>query len=57
MLRNPLQLYLAVALIYIAINSCLSGLAGYLEGRHRHTVAKTPVAPTTTGVETGMGTL
>ncbi|HEX8306109.1 MAG TPA: amino acid ABC transporter permease [Jatrophihabitans sp.] len=54
-LRNPLQLYLAVALIYIVINSLLSGLAGYLEGRQRHTSGQTPVAPTQ--VEAGMGTL
>jgi glutamate transport system permease protein len=54
-LRNPLQLYLAVALIYIVINSLLSGLAGYLEGRQRHTSGRTPVAPTQ--VEAGMGTL
>jgi glutamate transport system permease protein len=53
-LRNPLQLYLAVALIYIVINSCLSGLAGYVEGRQRRTSGRTPVAPTQ--VEAGMGT-
>ena len=54
-LRNPLQLYLAVALIYIVINSLLSALAGYVEGRQRHTSGRTPVAPTQ--VETGMGVL
>ncbi|HEX8767241.1 MAG TPA: amino acid ABC transporter permease [Jatrophihabitans sp.] len=54
-LRNPLQLYLAVALVYIVINSCLSGLAGYVEGRQRRTSARTPVEPTQ--VEAGMGTL
>jgi glutamate transport system permease protein len=54
-LRNPLQLYLAVALVYIAINSCLSALAGYVEGRQRRTSGRTPVAPTQ--VETGMGVL
>lgn len=52
-LRNPLQLYLAVAVVYIVINSALSALAGYLEGRQRRTSARTPVAPTQ--VETGMG--
>lgn len=54
-LRNPLQLYLAVALIYIVINSALSALAGYVEGRQRHTTAKAPV--TGAQVETGMGAL
>jgi glutamate transport system permease protein len=54
-LRNPLQLYLAVALVYILINSALSALAGYVEGRQRRTSARTPVAPTQ--VETGMGVL
>jgi glutamate transport system permease protein len=52
-LRNPLQLYVLVALIYIVINSCLSALAGYLEGRQRRTSGKTPIA--VTQVETGMG--
>jgi glutamate transport system permease protein len=52
-LRNPLQLYLLVALVYILINSLLSALAGYLEGRQRRTSGKTPVA--VTQVETGMG--
>jgi glutamate transport system permease protein len=54
-LRNPLQLYLSVALIYIVINSCLSGLAGYVEGRQRRTSGKTPIA--VTQVETGLGAL
>jgi glutamate transport system permease protein len=54
-LRNPLQLYLAVALIYIVINSLLSGLAAYIEGRQRHTSGRAPVAPTQ--VEAGMGAL
>ncbi|MEO6503180.1 MAG: amino acid ABC transporter permease [Jatrophihabitantaceae bacterium] len=53
-LRNPLQLYLAVALIYILINSALSALAGYVEGRQRRT-GKAPV--TSTPVETGVGVL
>ena len=52
-LRNPLQLYLAVALIYIVINSCLSALAGYVEGRQRRTSGRAPIA--VTQVETGMG--
>jgi glutamate transport system permease protein len=52
-LRNPLQLYLLVALIYIVINSLLSALAGYLEGRQRHTSGKAPVA--VAEVETGLG--
>jgi glutamate transport system permease protein len=52
-LRNPLQLYLAVALIYIVINSLLSALAGYVEGRQRRTSGRPPVA--VTQVETGLG--
>ena len=49
-LDNPIQLYLVVALIYIAINSCLSALAGYLEGRQRRTVGTSAVlAPTEKG--------
>jgi glutamate transport system permease protein len=52
-LRNPLQLYLAVALIYIVINSLLSALAGYVEGRQRRTSGRAPVA--LTEIETGMG--
>ena len=52
-LRNPLQLYILVALVYIVINSCLSALAGYLEGRQRRTSGKTQVA--VTQVETGIG--
>ena len=54
-LNNPLQLYLAVALVYIVINSLLSGLASYVEGRQRRTSGRTPVAPTQ--VETGLGAL
>ena len=38
-LNNPIQLYLAVALIYIVINSALSLLAGWLERRQRRTVS------------------
>lgn len=49
-LNNPLQMYLAIALIYIVINSLLSLLAGYVEGRQRRTVGTTAVlAPTETG--------
>lgn len=54
-LNNPLQVYIAVALVYIAINSLLSGLASYVEGRQRRTSGRTPVAPTQ--VETGLGTV
>jgi glutamate transport system permease protein len=54
-LDNPLQMYLAVALVYIVINSLLSGLASYVEGRQRRTSGRTPVAPTQ--VETGLGTV
>ncbi len=49
-LNNPLQMYLAIALIYILINSLLSLLAGYLEGRQRRTVGSSAVlAPTEKG--------
>jgi glutamate transport system permease protein len=49
-LDNPIQLYVAIALVYIAINSCLSLLAGYLEGRQRRTVGTTAaLAPTEAG--------
>ncbi len=49
-LNNPLQMYLAIALIYIVINSLLSLLAGYLEGRQRRTVGSTAaLAPTEKG--------
>jgi glutamate transport system permease protein len=49
-LNNPLQMYVAVALVYIAINSALSALAGYLEGRQRRTVGSSAtLAPTETG--------
>ena len=52
-LDNPIQLYLFVALIYIVINSSLSLLAGYVEGRARRTTGSGPVAPG--HVESGMG--
>jgi glutamate transport system permease protein len=49
-LNNPIQLYLAVALIYVVINSLLSALAGYLERRQRRTVGSSPtLAPTEQG--------
>ncbi len=54
-LDNPLQIYLAVALIYIIINSLLSGLACFVEARQRRTSAHAPVAPNQ--VETGLGTV
>ncbi|MEO7261011.1 MAG: amino acid ABC transporter permease [Jatrophihabitantaceae bacterium] len=54
-LDNPLQVYLAVALVYIVINSLLSALASYVEGRQRRTSGRTPIAPTQ--VETGLGAL
>ena len=54
-LRNPLQIYIAVALVYIVINSLLGALAGYVEGRQRRTSARAPVAQNQ--VETGLGTL
>ena len=49
-LNNPLQMYLAIALIYIAINSLLSALASYVESRQRRTVGSTAaLAPTEKG--------
>jgi glutamate transport system permease protein len=49
-LKNPLQLYLFIALIYIVINSLLSLLARYVEGRQRRTLGTTPtIAPTEKG--------
>jgi glutamate transport system permease protein len=37
-LNNPIQLYVAIALVYIVINLALSRLAGYLESRQRRTI-------------------
>ncbi len=49
-LNNPLQMFLAIALIYIVINSLLSALAGYLESLQRRTIGTTvALAPTETG--------
>ncbi len=49
-LNNPLQMYLAIALIYILINSLLSLLASYVEGRQRRTVGSSAtLAPTEAG--------
>ncbi len=49
-LNNPIQLYLAIALIYIVINSALSLLAGYLEQRQRRSVGSSAaLAPTEKG--------
>jgi glutamate transport system permease protein len=49
-LNNPLQMFLAVALIYIVINSLLSALASYLESRQRRTIGSSAtLAPTESG--------
>lgn len=49
-LGNPIQLYVFVALIYIAINFALSMLASYVEGRQRRTVgSSSTLAPTEKG--------
>lgn len=49
-LNNPLQMFLAVALVYIVINALLSALASYLEGRQRRTVGTSAtLAPTEAG--------
>ena len=47
-LNNPLQMYLAVGLVYIVINACLTVLAGWLERRiARKRRGAAYVAPTT----------
>jgi glutamate transport system permease protein len=49
-LNNPLQMYLAVALVYIVINAALTALAGWLERRQRRTVGSSAtLAPTEKG--------
>ncbi|MBC7372750.1 MAG: amino acid ABC transporter permease [Frankiales bacterium] len=53
-LNNPIQMYVAVALVYIVINGSLSVLASFVEGRQRRTRGTTQ-APSTMAIETGMG--
>ena len=49
-LNNPLQMYLAIGLIYIVINSLLTALAGWLERRQRRTIGTSAMmAPTEKG--------
>ena len=49
-LDNPLQMYVAVALIYIVLNGSLSLLASYLEGRQRRKGVSAPtIVPTEAG--------
>ena len=49
-LNNPMQMYLAVALVYIVINACLTALAGWLEQRQRRTIGSSAtMAPTEKG--------
>jgi glutamate transport system permease protein len=55
LLNNPIQLYLVIALIYIVINSALSLLAGYVEGRQRRTTGKVPAGQVPSGIEQGGG--
>ena len=43
-LNNPIQMYVAVALIFIVINGALSLLASYVEGRQRRTTGTRPPA-------------
>ena len=52
-LDNPIQMYVAVALVFIVVNGSLSLLAGYLEGRQRRTRGTS--SPSTKTIETGMG--
>lgn len=47
-LNNPLQMYVAVALVYIVINGCLSLLASYVEGRQRR-ITSARLAPAEAG--------
>jgi glutamate transport system permease protein len=54
-LNNPLQMYLAVGLVYIVINACLTILAGWLERRQRRTVGS-GAAAAPVNVEMGQGT-
>lgn len=53
-LDNPIQVYVVVAAIYIAINLALGRLASWLEGRTRRRTADVVVAPDQ--VETSLGT-
>ena len=53
-LNNPLQMYLAVALVYIVINACLTALAGWLERRQRRVVGAAAAQPLV-NVEMGQG--
>ena len=49
-LNNPLQMFLAIAIVYIVINSMLSALAGFLESRQRRKVGSSAtLAPTEAG--------
>ena len=50
-LNNPLQMYLAVALVYIVINACLTALAGWLERRQRRVAGPAGPAPVTVEME------
>ena len=50
-LNNPLQMYLAVALVYIVINACLTALAGWLERRQRRVDGPAGPAPVTVEME------
>ena len=52
-LNNPIQLYVLIALIYIALNVALGRLAGYLEGRQRKTYG--PDLPSQKVEESGLG--
>jgi glutamate transport system permease protein len=52
-LDNPIQLYLFVALIYIAVNLALSRLASFLEGRQRRVTGGS--AMRTQQLTTGLG--
>ena len=53
LLNNPIQMYLLIALIYIALNSSLSLLAGWLERRQRRTTAPGAVGQVPAQMEQG----
>ena len=54
-LNNPLQMYLAVGLVYITINACLTALAGWLERRQRRVGSPSVQQPV--GEQMGQATL
>jgi glutamate transport system permease protein len=56
-LDNPIQLYVAIALIYIVINSLLSALAAWVESRQRRTTGAAAAGQVPAAMEQGGGGL